>query len=80
MSSASASSNDDFVKRLTTQKDAYSDKKNKFLNVITFVGPFPSKVEKASRKKILICDPKTGRGVRGEDRLARWRAARTAVR
>ncbi len=24
------------------------------------MGPFPSKVEKASRKKILICDPKTG--------------------
>ena len=25
-----------------------------------FLGPFPSKVEKTSRKKILICDPKTG--------------------
>ncbi len=25
-----------------------------------FVGPYPSKVEKESRKKILICDPKSG--------------------
>jgi hypothetical protein len=51
--------NDDFVKSLS-DKDAYSDKKNKFLNMITFIGPFPAKVEKASRKKILICDPNTG--------------------
>jgi len=53
--------NDDFVKDLT-EKDAYSDRKNKFLNMITFVGPFPAKVEKASRKKILICDPAAGPG------------------
>ena len=52
--------NDDFIKTITDPKDAYSDKKNKFIGSITFVGPFPSKVEKASRKKILICDPKTG--------------------
>jgi hypothetical protein len=50
---------DPFVKNLT-DKEAYSDKKNKFLNMIKFVGPFPAKVEKASRKKILICDPNTG--------------------
>jgi hypothetical protein len=50
---------DPFVKTLT-DKEAYSDKKNKFLNMIKFVGPFPAKVEKASRKKILICDPNTG--------------------
>jgi hypothetical protein len=48
--------NDDFVKNLT-EKDAYTDKKNKWIGSITFVGPYPSKVEKASRKKILICDP-----------------------
>ncbi len=42
-----------------SDKDAYSDRKNKFLNMIKFVGPFPAKVEKASRKKILICDPNT---------------------
>ena len=51
---------DDFVKGLP-EKDVYSDKKNKFLNMITFVGPFPSKIEKPSRKKILICDPNSGR-------------------
>jgi hypothetical protein len=50
---------DDFVKTLS-EKDAYSNKKNKFLNSIVFVGPYPSNVERASRKKILICDPKSG--------------------
>jgi mono/diheme cytochrome c family protein len=52
--------NDDFVKTFTDPKDAYSDKKNKYIGAITFQGPYPSKVEKASRKKILICDPATG--------------------
>ncbi|MEO8126028.1 MAG: DUF1587 domain-containing protein, partial [Bryobacteraceae bacterium] len=51
--------NDDFVKGLS-EKDAYSSKKNKYLDSITFVGPFASKTEKASRKKILICDPNSG--------------------
>jgi len=51
--------NDDFVKGLS-QRDAYSDKKNKFMNSIKFIGPFPSKIEKASRKKILLCDPNSG--------------------
>lgn len=50
---------DDFVTGLS-DKDAYSNKKNKFLNMIKFVGPYPAKVEKASRKKILVCDPATG--------------------
>jgi hypothetical protein len=50
---------DDFVKTIDP-KDAYNNKKNKFIGAITFIGPFPSKVEKASRKKILICDPATG--------------------
>lgn len=50
---------DDFAATLS-EKDAYSDKKNKFLNMITFVGPYPAKMEKASRKKILICDPASG--------------------
>lgn len=50
---------DDFVKGMT-EKQAYNKKTNKYLESITFVGPFPAKVEKASRKKILICDPKTG--------------------
>jgi hypothetical protein len=51
--------NDDFVKTIDP-KDAYNNKKNKFIGSITFIGPFPSKVEKASRKKILICDPASG--------------------
>jgi hypothetical protein len=51
--------NDEFVKGLSV-KDAYTAAKNKFLESITFVGPYPSKVEKASRKKILICDPNSG--------------------
>src|SRR6266478_29779 len=50
---------DDFVKNLTG-RDLYDNKKNKFLDSITFVGPYPSKTELASRKKILICDPNTG--------------------
>ncbi|HEY1336373.1 MAG TPA: DUF1592 domain-containing protein [Bryobacteraceae bacterium] len=51
---------DDFVKNLTS-KEAYNNKSNKFLDSITFIGPYPSKVEKASRKLILICDPASGR-------------------
>ncbi|MBC7926986.1 MAG: DUF1592 domain-containing protein [Bryobacteraceae bacterium] len=47
---------DDFVKSLT-DKEAYSDKKNKYLNMIKFMGPYPAKGEKASRRKLLICDP-----------------------
>ena len=52
--------NDDFVSRFTTPKDAYDDKKNKYIGSITFDGPYPSKVEKASRKMILVCDPASG--------------------
>jgi mono/diheme cytochrome c family protein len=50
---------DDFVKNLS-EKEAYSSKKNKYLNSIIFVGPYAANVEPASRKKILICDPKSG--------------------
>ena len=52
--------NDDFVAKFNTDKEAYNDKANKFIGSITFDGPYPSKVEKTSRKKILICDPATG--------------------
>ena len=48
---------DPFVKPLS-DKDVYSDKKNKFLNSMTFVGPFAAKGERASRKALLSCDPK----------------------
>ena len=52
--------NDEFAAKITSDKDAYDDKKNKFIGSISFIGPFAAKVEKASRKKILICDPSTG--------------------
>lgn len=52
--------NDEFIKTISNPKEAYNQKSNKFLDSITFVGPFPAKVERASRKKLLICDPKTG--------------------
>jgi len=51
--------NDDFAKGFST-KDAYDRKKNKYIDSITFVGPFKSGVEPPSRKKILTCDPNTG--------------------
>ena len=50
---------DDFPKDMS-EKDAYNNKKNKFLDSITFIGPFASNVERASRKRILVCDPKAG--------------------
>jgi mono/diheme cytochrome c family protein len=51
--------NDDFVDKLS-DKEVYDSKKNKSLNMITLIGPYESKVERPSRKKILICDPSTG--------------------
>ncbi len=51
--------NDEFVKSLPAS-DAYNNKKNKFFDAIVFIGPFPVKTEKASRKKILLCDPNSG--------------------
>lgn len=51
--------NDDFVKGLT-EKEAYSDKKNKYINMVKFIGPFPAAGERPSRAKVLVCDPKTG--------------------
>jgi mono/diheme cytochrome c family protein len=51
---------DDFVKGLS-DRDKYDRKKNKFADSVVFTGPFASKVEKPSRKKILICDLTGGR-------------------
>lgn len=50
---------DEFAKTLD-DKSAYDDKKNKFISSMFFVGPYASKVEKESRRKILVCDPATG--------------------
>ncbi len=51
--------NDDFVGTLAPA-DLYNKKKNKFVDSMTFVGPYAAEGESASRKKILICDPKSG--------------------
>jgi hypothetical protein len=51
---------DDFVKILP-EEDAYNRRVNKFLDSIVFVGPFPSKTQKETRQKTLICDPESGR-------------------
>ena len=50
---------DDFVKSVSPA-DAYNRKKNKFIDSIVFVGPYASKAERPSRKKIFICDPNSG--------------------
>jgi hypothetical protein len=41
--------------------DSYDRRKNKFLDSIVFVGPFASTTVKESRRKILPCDPASGR-------------------
>ena len=51
---------DEFVKILPEEGDAYKRGKNKFLDAIIFIGPFASKMEKESRKKILSCNPESG--------------------
>jgi len=51
---------DEFVKTLS-DKDAYNRKVNKFLDSILLIGPFQSQTEKESRKKILVCNPESGR-------------------
>jgi hypothetical protein len=51
--------NDDFVGTLA-QADLYNRKKNKYVDSMTFVGPYKAEGESASRKKILACDPKSG--------------------
>ena len=50
---------DSEVKTLS-EDDAYNPRKNIYPYGVKFFGPFPAKVESASRKKILLCDPKTG--------------------
>jgi mono/diheme cytochrome c family protein len=43
-----------------TKADALNAKKNKYIQLIGFVGPVKPTEEPASRKKILVCDPNTG--------------------
>jgi len=51
---------DDFVKTLPNEA-AYDRRKNKFLDSIVFVGPHAAAAGKESRRKILTCDPASGR-------------------
>jgi hypothetical protein len=51
---------DEFVKTITSPKDAYNRKKNKYLDSIVFVGPYAPAAEPPSRKKIFLCDPDSG--------------------
>ena len=50
---------DPFIKTIAAE-DVYKDTVNKWINAVTVIGPFPTPGEKPSRKKILVCDPKTG--------------------
>ncbi|MDE3167901.1 MAG: DUF1592 domain-containing protein, partial [Acidobacteriota bacterium] len=50
---------DDFVRGMAPA-DAYSTKKNKFIDSITLLGPFAPKDPPASRAKIFVCDPAAG--------------------
>jgi mono/diheme cytochrome c family protein len=50
---------DEFLTTLP-EKDYFKQARNKYPDSMTFVGPYPASLERASRQKILICDPKTG--------------------
>ena len=50
---------DAFVRTLSDQ-EAYDRRKNKFLDSIVFIGPYPSPVVRDSRARILTCDPASG--------------------
>ena len=70
---------DPFMKTLPAE-DAYNRTKNKFLDAIIFVGPFPSTTEKDTRKKILDLQSGVRACVRGDDRRPILRAAPIAGR
>ena len=55
---------DPFVKTIA-KEDIYKDTINKWIGSVTVIGPFASQGEKPSRKRILVCNPASGRGVRG---------------
>ena len=51
---------DEFVTTLPNEA-AYDRRKNKFLDSIVFVGPHAPAADKESRRRILTCDPASGR-------------------
>jgi hypothetical protein len=52
--------NDDYVKTLAPA-DFYSNRNNKFFDSIVFLGPTKAAADRESRKRVLICDPESGR-------------------
>ena len=70
---------DEFVKGLT-RKDAYDRKKNKFLDSITFVGPFAAEDGEGQPQEDPHLRSEDRRRLRRQDRLQRWRAAPIAGR
>ena len=52
--------NDDFPSTLEKEKDIYDREKNKFIESITFEGPYPAEFVPEHRKRILFCDPASG--------------------
>ena len=50
---------DEFPDSLDTD-EVFNKRKNKHVDAIVFVGPFPSEIEPPSRKGILICEPSSG--------------------
>ena len=51
--------NDAFPEKLC-KEDLYDREKNKFLESVTFEGPYPAEREPEHRKRILFCDPASG--------------------
>ena len=52
--------NDSEFTKGMSRKETMDRKKNKHVGSMLFIGPYPSQVEKESRKKIFVCDPKVG--------------------
>jgi mono/diheme cytochrome c family protein len=50
---------DGFVKTLT-EENLYKSRANKWIGSVSVVGPFSSRQVKPSRKRVLVCDPKSG--------------------
>jgi len=50
----------DELSKQMKEDDAFNPRKNIYPYGIKFFGPFPAKVESASRKQILVCNPKLG--------------------
>jgi mono/diheme cytochrome c family protein len=50
---------DELVKKMK-EEDAYNPRRNIFPYGVKFFGPYPAKMQSASRQRILTCDPKLG--------------------